>query len=407
MSTSVDGLQSLVKIAHRYSKKWRFLFNPSKCSILQFGRTQKCIQVKIGENMIKNVRQDKHLGVVMTDKNDCVKSVMKEKIHQCKAISYSTQALGSHNAPITPKTYSKVHWSVCIPKLCYGSEVLDIDEDTMNTMETYHYEMAKHAQNLPKQCSNPGSIATLGWKGIRAHCNFLKLIFVWQLLSLSFECIFKKVCLKRLCLMLYTDVVRAGPLYNIMIVCKEYGLLDHVRYAIETGSYVTREVWKTLVKEMVHKLEVKRFVIQCQLYRSMHLLSDNTHMCTWWIHSYFDPTFAKKNRTLVRMLLNVDMYREHICQCCDLNVLNNVTHILFVCPCINEVRERCLMDVRVNLPENLVNDFEHMTLNEKTRFMLNACNSRYISDWKNMFDAVAKFIHSVYTRYMLNIENCA
>jgi len=126
--------------------------------------------VQIGISNIKKVRQIKHLGVVMTDKKDCVKSAVIEKIHQCKG--YSAQAIGSHNAPISPKTYSKVHWSVCVPKLCCGSEVLDIDEDTMNAMEIYQYEIAKHPQNLPKQCSNPGSITTLAWKGIRAHCNF-------------------------------------------------------------------------------------------------------------------------------------------------------------------------------------------------------------------------------------------
>lgn len=70
----------------------------------------------------------------------------------------------------------------------------------------------------------------------------------------------------------------------------------------------------------------------------MYFLCDNSHMCTCCIHAYFGHTFAKKNRTLVRMLLNVDMNIEHTCQRCDLNVLNNVTHTLFVCLCINDVR---------------------------------------------------------------------
>ena len=65
-----------------------------------------------------------------------------------------------------------------VPKLCYGTEVMDISEKTFSDVEAFHCNMAKHVQSLPKQCSNVGSLATLGWNGLRSHCNFLKLIFL-------------------------------------------------------------------------------------------------------------------------------------------------------------------------------------------------------------------------------------
>ena len=401
MSNSMEGLQSLVRVACKYSRKWRFLFNPTKCSIVQFGKIQNNVQIRIGADIVKVMKQDKHLGVILTNKEECIDDAMKEKIQHCKTVGYAVQALGSYTTPVTPKTHSKVYWSVCIPKLCYGTEILDVNDNTINNMESFHCGMAKQAQNLPKQCSNPGSLATLGWKNVRAHCNFLKLIFIWQLLSLNFKCIFKEVCVKRLCLIIYTDVVRRGPLCNILNVCKEYGLYGYIQYAVESGEYMYKDMWKQIVKKSVYMLETKRFLIQCKLYKTLYFMSSNNHrMCTWWVHAYYDHAYAKRNMIIVRLLLNVSMYLQGMCKCCTLNDIDNVTHILFICPCNSDVRNLLWEDVKLNSPRNLFDDIENMSLMDKTSFVLNACNIKYVHEWKHMFDSMSKFISNVHSRYM-------
>ena len=92
----------------------------------------------------------------------------------------------------TSTTSSKIYWSVCMPKLCYGPEVMDVSTNVISNMEAYKC-LAKHSQNLPEQCSDPDNLATLGWKSIREHCNFLNFIFLWQSLSFSFVFINKYV----------------------------------------------------------------------------------------------------------------------------------------------------------------------------------------------------------------------
>jgi len=407
ISNSMEGIQELVRIAYRYSKKWRFLFNPTKCSVVQFGKAQKDIEIKLGANKVKIVKQEKHLGVVLTDNMDCIDIAMKEKIQQCKSVGYSVHALGSHNTPVTPKTFSKVHWTVCMPKLCYGTEVLDLSEGTISSMEAYHCDMAKQAQNLPKHCSNMGSLATLGWKRVREQCNFLKMIFIWQLLSLSCKCVFKEICIKRLCLILYTDLVRIGPVCNIIGVCKEYGMCNYVKDALESGKYMSKDIWKNLVKDCMHSLESQRRLIICSLYKTMKFLSGSSlKMSTWWIHAYHDHSFSKRNRIIIRMLLNISMYAEGLCKCCTLHAVNNIPHILFICPCNNEVRQRLWNEVRMNMPGKMNDEIENMTIDNKTVFILNACKSSYVPEWKNTFDALSNFISEVFTNYKTCEANC-
>jgi hypothetical protein len=167
---------------------------------LQFGNEKRNGKIKLGVDCLRYVKKDIHLGVVLTNKSDCIDESVKERIQQCKNTGYAIQAIGSHNVPVTPKTSSKIYWSVCMPKLCYGTEVIDISENASLNMENYHCNMAKHSQNLSSQCSNSGSLATVGWNSVRSHCNFLKLIFLWQLLTLSVKSVYKEVCIKRLCL---------------------------------------------------------------------------------------------------------------------------------------------------------------------------------------------------------------
>ncbi len=407
MSNSVEGLQTLVRIAYEYSKKWRFQFNPSKCSIVQFGEEKRNIRINLGAERIETVKSDFHLGVVLTNKDECVEEAIREKIQQCKNIGYAVQSLGSSTTPVTPKTSSKVHWAVCVPKLCYGTELLDINEPVMNNMESFHCGIAKHVQNLPTQCSNPGSLATLGWKNIRAHCSFLKFIFLWQLLTLPFQCIYKTVCVRRLCLIFYTGKSRRGPLWNIIEICKEYGICEIVRSALESGEYMSKMLWKRMIKDTIGKLETKRWSIKCKMYKTLYFMSSyKFKMSVWWIHAYHDHSFARQNRIIVKLLLNVFMYLEKDCPCCNNYVANSVTHILFDCICNVDQRVSLWNDVKVNSPAGLILDMERMSMVDRTRFILNACNVSYVKEWKHMYDALSNYIFQMCKVHNEALNSC-
>ena len=101
---------------------------------------------------------------------------------------------------------------------------------------------------------------------------------------------------------------------------------------------MSKVLWKRVVRESFAKLDQIRWRINCKLYRTLHFMSAY-HMSAWWAHAYNDHAFAKQNRAIFRLLLNVKMYAETICPCCDVNTVNCGVHILFGCSCNEEQRE--------------------------------------------------------------------
>lgn len=176
--------------------------------------------------------------------------------------------------------------------------------------------------------------------------------------------------------------------------------------AVESGDYVTCKVWKQLVKRYVHALEQRRFIIRSYLYKSLCFIRMGNHtMCSWWIHAYYDHKFSKCNRIIVRLLLNVNMHAETLCRCCSQNVINNVSHILFVCHCNDDIRRICWNNVRLNTTEVLFSELSNMPIRERTEFILNACNLKYCHEWKNLFDSLSLYIYEVYSSYRKALGN--
>ena len=152
-------------------------------------------------------------------------------------------------------------------------------------------------------------------------------------------------------------------------------------------------------------LEYKRWKVRCKFFKSLVNLSvDEYRMCTWWVHAYHDHVFARQNRVIVRHLLNTSMYLEQICPCCNLNAANDASHILFVCTCNDKERDMLWCEVRMSTPATLFTDMEQMPIGEKTKFILNACNSHYIREWKPMFDSISNFVCKMLKVYKVNIN---
>ena len=124
--------------------------------------------------------------------------------------------------PMTPKTSDKLYKYICIPKLMYGLEVVDINHVLATNLEAFNHDMAKMQQGLPRQCSNTGSVATMGKYSIKAHCDIMKLPFLWQLRCLPMNCIYKLVCVRRLCKILFFNKGNKGPLFRLKECCMDY-----------------------------------------------------------------------------------------------------------------------------------------------------------------------------------------
>ena len=71
-------------VAFKYSCKWRFQFNPKKCSIIIYGKDhEKNVNVFMGKVPIAVKDGDKHLGLPLTNKPDYTMSFLEKRITEC------------------------------------------------------------------------------------------------------------------------------------------------------------------------------------------------------------------------------------------------------------------------------------------------------------------------------------
>ena len=67
VALSYTGINAMLDICNSYSKKWRYEYNASKCSVVVFNelaqhKETRCF--KLGDNTINETRDDTHLGIV-------------------------------------------------------------------------------------------------------------------------------------------------------------------------------------------------------------------------------------------------------------------------------------------------------------------------------------------------------
>ena len=225
----------------------------------QLSNRSNKIDVNIGIHCIKQVDSDQHLGTLLSSIVKCENDYIQQRVNSCKSICYATQALGSYRVPVSPVTSSKLYWQVCMPKLCYGLEVMNVSDKGMDVLEKFHNSMSKQHQGLPQQCSNLGSTSNLGWKPIEIHMDLLRLLFLWRLLLLPMTCIYKVILLKRFEFISHSRYVHSGPTWQFVDTCRKYGLLDTVQEALETGCYMSLANWKSMIHDVLFNLDVRRW----------------------------------------------------------------------------------------------------------------------------------------------------
>ena len=164
---------------------------------------------------------------------------MKNRIKACKKTAHAIHAIGSRRAPVTPKSGSHVYHSICLSKLLYGVELMDVPHTIMREMESFHASIAKALQGLQENACNIGAIRTLGWTSIQSNIDINRLLFLWRIICLPVTCIYKRLLITRYGYICYDMYDCKGPLKCMLDTAKKYNLFNHVQEAIESGQHIT------------------------------------------------------------------------------------------------------------------------------------------------------------------------
>ena len=75
---------------------------------------------------------------------------------------------------------------------------MNVTDSTILDMEKFHAKNAKMFQGLPENSCNVGSLKLIGWPTMRAYMDICRLLFIWKVLLLPGDNIYKICMIQRI-----------------------------------------------------------------------------------------------------------------------------------------------------------------------------------------------------------------
>ena len=298
------GLNHLLRIAYEYSVKWLFEFSLEKSVWMLWGVDMSPnVSVKLGEVKLKRVHRCKHVGVTLCSENITEKDIIAEKIGEGRAPLMAARGLGSSAVPVPPAVLSKLYWCISVTRMVYGIEVKPINDTMLREFEDAHRQHAKIIQGLPSNIPSPAPLATLGWVSIKSYVAIVRLCFLWRILCLPNDNIYKRMVTHILRPLLHhTHDVKAqkrSPVANMYALAQKYHLHDLIINGMGTNDFGEITQKKKLIKNVVNNNEHIRWSATCMLYRGLSLYMETATRITmhaWWKFASRVPHLTKKSQ---------------------------------------------------------------------------------------------------------------
>ncbi len=136
----------MVTIAYKYSRKWKFRFNPPKCMVLTFGNTSEKESIKVGDVVVKAVTKCTNLGTPMYAKSSHEMEEIEVRIERAYKKVWMLKSIGSMRVQINLMTFSKGYWAATVSKICYGLFLTNIKNKTLDRLDKMHVDIARNIQ---------------------------------------------------------------------------------------------------------------------------------------------------------------------------------------------------------------------------------------------------------------------
>ena len=118
------------------------------------------------------------MGVKLTNKRLVKRRILHERIGKGRNSLLAARGIGRHRTPVPPTILSKLYWSIAIPHMTYGLEVVPMDDSHTEELSQAHRVHASIEQQLPENAHKPTVLTTIGWMSMPAYIAYGKLLFL-------------------------------------------------------------------------------------------------------------------------------------------------------------------------------------------------------------------------------------
>ena len=247
--------------------------------------------------------------------------------------------------------------------------------------------MAKSIQGLPIHIADGACLAMLGWVSVEAWIDRRRLMFLWSILNLSMDNIYKECVLTRLCkLRNWTgDLQPKGPVSKMYETCHKYGLHDILHMMMDTGVIINKSEWKREISKHIMEREHNIWWCSIHLYASLGIyraVVPGISLCWWWSLANDFPNVRQYCRSVVRVIMGgcvwfgaVKENNEDVCIVCR-SEKDSVEHFLYACTALNRERLDLINEASLYVESNL---YESLNMEEKWALLLSNGSNLYES----------------------------
>ena len=242
------------------------------------------------------------------------------------------------------------------------------------------------------------------------------------MLLLGLLCIKGTKVFQRLMLSVLRNVLEKGvpvqnmnsPVISMYNTAVKYGLDNMLLQAVSYNNLPDFTLIKSQIKRIVWGNENDRWRASCLIYRELDQYRStvsNIRMHPWWLFVKDEPIYCTKVAGVLAVLMGGQpcKYQRNFghsrCKICESFEAETAEHILFKCNALEQYRSILWENVLLKLTEPLKESVMQMTHNERTVFLVSCLNESYINEWRDLYKAIANFIHKMYVHRALLYDN--
>ena len=429
VSLRKPGLNGMLDIANKHSKKWRYDFSAEKCVGMIWGKDEMPnMPFRLGESEINIVGSCRHMGVTLASDRKLEETSYYERIGAAQNTVFAALGRGSFNTPMAPTVLSKLYWSITIPKLRYGMEVVPLMDNGIKEMEKAHRKNARIIQGLPENTAMPATLASIHWLSIATYTEMIKILFLFKILLLPDGNLYKTIA--KLVLLLndqeLISFTRKGlgssPVIDMYNSACKYNFDNIIWDIIFSRTKVSFESLKRTCKSVIQEYEKQRSVATMIMYSNLKLyiqvfkINSNMSINAWWVAAKDHPQYMKCFWAVNYILLGSEpkgmqvQFGNRLCVLCK-GENGTAMHVLFHCDRLVSTRNRFWTRLISSMPPALANELEYRNGTDKLFWLVSPLGNTYVKEWAQVYCNIALFVYAMYKRRhevyqnMLQIDN--
>ena len=403
------GLNSMLQIAFDYSIIWWFEWSMTKSKGIIWGKDQSPkTPIRFGNSDLEVVNRCKHLGIVKHNDKVPSKDIICERIGLGRSALLAARGIGSERIPTNPAVLNRIYWSICIPRMLYGIEVVTLSDCDLNDLESAHKQNAKLIQNVPPSAPTPAVYSTLGWLSMDTYITQVKILFLWKIAICLRNTIYFQVIrfiIEQIIVGSYTSC--KSPILGILKRAKNLGIMQDIVelvFSIDCDKSFTAE--KAYIKDFIKNREQNRWKATCLMFSSLSLFrkaTSNISLNCWWYYVKNKPAMFKRVSALVAVLMGsqptglTHNFGGKECGLCKVKCKEDAIHVMFECSRLEVVRMRGWSRIEEVMPPAMKLSVEAMSNSEKTILILSGYGNRYIKEWEHLYENTAVFVYELYS----------